>query len=165
MSEMGNPYVGVIYAGLMITKSGPKVLEFNCRFGDPETQAILPLMKTDLIDLIMAAVDGSLNSYEIEWLDSVSCVVVIASGGYPGAFTKNLPITGIADLDDQCLVFHAGTRINEEGFLVNSGGRVLNIVALGKDMREAREIVYRNVSKIKFENSHYRKDIGLSELI
>jgi phosphoribosylamine--glycine ligase len=160
LREEGIPYKGVLYTGVMITDEGPKVLEYNVRFGDPETQAILPRMKTDLAELLLAAAEGDVSGRRLKW-DRRECVcVVLASGGYPGSYAKGKKITGIEEAEkDGALVFHAGTRL-ENGEFFTSGGRVLNVVGLGKDIKEAVANTYRAAEKINFESMHYRKDIG-----
>ncbi len=156
------PYRGVLYGGLMITSDGPKVLEFNARFGDPETQVTLPLLKTDLVDILLAVIDGSLDRTSIEWSREACVGVVMASGGYPDKYQTGLPITGLDSLDKGILVFHAGTRVgNGSGQVLTSGGRVLTVVAAGMTINEAREKVYANISRIHFEGCHYRHDIAL----
>ncbi len=156
----GRPYKGVLYAGLMITAEGPKVLEFNCRFGDPETQVTLPLLHTDLVDIIQAVLDNRLKGVKIEWSSEFCVGVVLASGGYPGSYRTGFPIGGLDSLDRDVLVFHAGTR-REEGKVVTSGGRVLTVVARGKNLAEARAKAYSNVERINFEGCFYRRDIAL----
>jgi phosphoribosylamine--glycine ligase len=154
-------YCGVLYAGLMLTAAGPKVLEFNCRFGDPETQAQLPRMKTDLLDVLDAAVDGRLDQIDVEWDRRHALCVVMASGGYPDKYTTGLPITGLpddADRDDLA-VFHAGTRRVDEQ-IVTSGGRVLGVTALGDTLADARRLAYDTVDQIRFEGAQYRRDLG-----
>lgn len=161
MKKRGAPHKGVLYAGIMITKDGPKLLEFNVRFGDPETQAIFPRLNSDLLGLIESAIDGTLKNYTLRW-DKRPCVcVVMASGGYPGKYEKEKEISGIEkalELED-IFVFHAGTKAKKEK-IVTSGGRVLNVVSLGNDIKEARDKTYKACSKIKFEGAHYRRDIG-----
>ena len=159
LAQEGRPYKGVLYAGLMVTSEGPKVLEFNCRFGDPETQVTLPLLKTDLMDIIQAVLDDRLGEVKIEWLDKACVGVVMASGGYPGSYKTGFPIEGLDSLDEDILVFHAGTR-KEGGRVVTSGGRVLTVVARGKTLEEARAKVYANLGRINFEGCFYRKDIA-----
>ena len=159
LAQEGRSYKGVLYAGLMVTSEGPKVLEFNCRFGDPETQVTLPLLKTDLVDIIQAVLDDRLGEVEIEWLDKVCVGVVMASGGYPGSYKTGFPIEGLDSLDEDILVFHAGTR-EEGGRVVTSGGRVLTVVARGKTLAEARARVYANIGRINFEGCFYRQDIA-----
>ncbi len=155
------PYEGILYGGLMITEEGPKVLEFNARFGDPETQVILPRLKTDLVDIMLAIANKQLALTNIEWSEDASVGVVLASGGYPGDFKTGFPISGLDDLDKDVLVFHAGTKIGKQpGEILTSGGRVLTVVATGKTLAEAREKVYANVARIHFEGCHYRRDIG-----
>ncbi len=153
-------YKGVLYAGLMITDKGVKVLEYNVRFGDPETQVILPRMKTDLAELLMAAAKGDLTARTIEWDEREYVCVVMASGGYPGGYEKGKRITGCDEaIKEGALVFHAGTSL-EGGELVTSGGRVLNVVSMGSDIKEAIASTYRAASKIHFDGMQYRKDIG-----
>lgn len=159
-------YKGVLYAGLMITKEGPKVLEFNVRFGDPETQAILPRMKTDLLDIIEASVNGGLGDFsKLEWDERACVCVVMASGGYPGDYKKGLEIKGLNALEglDDIIVFHAGTKF-QNGNIVTDGGRVLGVTALGDGIENAINRTYEAVSKISFEGMHYRKDIGARAL-
>ncbi len=161
MAREGRPYRGVLYAGLMITRDGPMVLEFNCRFGDPETQAILPRMKSDLVDIMQAAAVGDLANRTLEWRDEAAVCVVMASGGYPGAYRPGLPITGLEDaarLKD-VVVFHAGTGLRD-GAMVTVGGRVLGVTALGAGVREAAGLAYHAVDLIKFEGAHFRRDIA-----
>jgi len=154
-------YCGVLYAGLMLTAAGPKVLEFNCRFGDPETQAQLPRMKTDLLDVLDAAVSGTLDQLDVEWDPRHALCVVMASGGYPDKYPTGLPITGLpddADRDDLA-VFHAGTKRADDK-IVTSGGRVLGVTALGDTLADARRLAYATVEQIHFEGAHYRRDLG-----
>jgi len=168
LAKEGKFYKGVLYAGLMITKNGPKVLEFNVRFGDPETQAILPRLNTDIIDLCMASIQTELGEMKLEWKNKSAVCVVLASGGYPGEYKKDLPISGLEDAlwegSGDTYIFHAGTKREtmDDGreTIVTNGGRVLNVVSLGDDIRQAIDNVYNSVSKIKFQGMHYRKDIG-----
>lgn len=161
MHKEGKLYKGVLYGGLMITDKGPKALEFNARFGDPETQVILPRLKTDLLEIMLATTNNTLKKISIEWSDDACVGVVMASGGYPGNYKTGFPITGLDSLDKDILVFHAGTKISPDGGQVlTSGGRVLAVVAMGKTISEAREKVYNNISRIHFEGCHYRKDIA-----
>jgi phosphoribosylamine--glycine ligase len=154
-------YCGVLYAGLMLTAAGPKVLEFNCRFGDPETQAQLPRLKTDLLDVLEAAVDGRLDRIELQWDQRHALCVVMASGGYPEKYKTGLPITGLPDDDrDDLAVFHAGTK-REGDAIVTSGGRVLGVTAMGDTLADARRKTYEAVEQIHFEGAHYRRDLGL----
>lgn len=167
LSGKGTPYKGVLYAGIMITAKGPMVLEFNARFGDPETQAILPRLKTDIIDIMERSIEGRLSGYSLDW-DARACVsVVISSGGYPDNFEKGMEITGLEEAKklEDVMIFHAGTklgkRISDEGkVFITSGGRVLNVTAMGDDYKKAIENCYDAVSKISFERMHYRRDIG-----
>ncbi len=164
IAEEGTPYKGVLYAGLMIVDGEPVVLEFNARFGDPETQVILPLLKTDLVDILVGVVQGNLDRVNIEWSSEACVGVVMASAGYPGNYKTGFPIRGIDNLDEDVLVFHAGTRLESNGIIYTNGGRVLTVVGMGKDMVEAREKVYGNISNIYFEGCYYRKDIALREV-
>lgn len=164
MAKEGLPYKGVLYAGLMIVNEEPVVLEFNARFGDPETQVILPLLKTDLVDILMAVVQGKLNQVKIEWSSEACVGVVMSSGGYPGSYKTGFPIQGIDSVDKDVLVFHAGTKLGNDGIIYTDGGRVLTVVGVGQDMAEARGKVYRNIGNIYFEGCHYRKDIALREI-
>jgi phosphoribosylamine---glycine ligase len=161
MAARGTPYVGVLYAGLMLTRNGPQVLEFNCRFGDPETQAILPLLETPLDQVLLACVAGRLDQVALRWRTRVCATVVLASPGYPGAYPKGLPIAGLdSALDtDELMVFHAGTAGPAER-PVTSGGRVLAVSGLGEDMRSALARAYAGVERVSFEGMHYRRDIG-----
>jgi len=153
-------YKGVLYAGLMITDSGPKALEYNVRFGDPETQVILPRMKSDLAEFLMATASGDLSGREPEWDEREYVCVVLASGGYPGSYQKGKRITGLREAADEgSLVFHSGTAM-KDGEVVTAGGRVLGIVGRGDGIKEAVENTYRAVEKVRFEGMHYRKDIG-----
>jgi phosphoribosylamine--glycine ligase len=162
MAQEGRPYKGVLYAGLMLTSEGPKVLEFNARFGDPETQVQLPLLKSDLVDIVLAVIDGTLERTKIEWSDEACVGVVMASGGYPGSYKSGFPITGLDKVDSDLLVFHAGTKV-EDGKMCTAGGRVLTVVATGKTVADAREKVYHNLPQVHFEGRHYRKDIAAEE--
>jgi phosphoribosylamine--glycine ligase len=164
MAKEGVIYKGVLYVGLMIVNGDPVVLEFNARFGDPETQVVLPLLKTDLADILMAVVQSQLDRMEIDWSSEACVGVVVTSAGYPGSYKTGFPIRGIDNLDKDMLVFHAGTTLGDDGTIYTDGGRVLTIVGLGKDMAEAREKVYHNVPNIYFEGCHYRKDIALREM-
>jgi phosphoribosylamine--glycine ligase len=164
MAKEGFLYKGVLYAGLMIVHGEPVVLEFNARFGDPETQVILPLLKTDLVDILMAVVQGSLDRLKIEWSPEACVGVVMASGGYPGSYKTGLPIQGIDSVDRDVLVFHAGTRSGSDHVIHTDGGRVLAVVGVGQDMADAREKVYHNISSVCFEDCYYRKDIALREM-
>lgn len=161
MNREGRTFKGVLYFGLMLTSDGVKVVEYNARFGDPETQVVLPRLKTDLADIFNAVVDGTLDKLNIEWSDEACVCVVMASGGYPENYEKGKAIT-IGDLDKDILLFHAGTKL-QDGKLVTSGGRVLGVTALGKDINEAREKAYANVEKISFDGAFYRKDIGIKK--
>lgn len=159
MNAENRPFKGVLYFGLMKTKDGYKVIEYNSRFGDPETQVILPMLKTDLMEIFEAIVDERLADIKIEWADGACVCLVLASGGYPEKYEKGKEIS-FDNLDEDIVVYHAGTAM-KEGKLVTSGGRVLGVVAKGKDIEEARQKVYKNAQKIKFEGMYYRNDIGV----
>jgi phosphoribosylamine--glycine ligase len=163
LAAEGSPYQGVLYAGLMLTSEGPKVLEFNARFGDPEAQVILPRLKSDLVRIALAVAEGRLAEVPIEWDERAAVGVVLASGGYPGEITKGHEIHGLDELDEGILPFHGGTTL-VGGKVVTSGGRVLTIVALGRDLAEARERVYANVQRVRFDGVHYRRDIAAREV-
>lgn len=159
MEKEGHPYKGVLYTGLMLTAEGPQVLEFNARFGDPETQVLMPAIKGDLLPLLEACAEGTLGDSQIE-LEAKACVgVVLASDGYPGDYPKGKPIRGLDQVAADTMVFHAGTAV-KDGQLVTNGGRVLAVVCRGRDNAEAIGKVYREVEKISFEGMHYRRDIG-----
>lgn len=152
-------YTGIIFFGVMITKKGAYLLEYNVRLGDPETQAVLPLMKSDFVELIEAAMDKKLKSFELQWFEGASCCVVASSGGYPGKYVKGFEITGIEDCDR---VFAAGVSYEDGKFLTN-GGRVLCTQSNGKTLEEAIDSAYKNMNKINFEGIYYRKDIGRAD--
>ncbi len=161
MAKEGRPYKSVLYGGLMLCDNQPKVLEFNARFGDPETEVILPRLKTDLVDIMLAVINNRLFDMKIEWNENACVGVVMASGGYPGSYKTGLPITGLNRVAQEITIFHAGTKIDTAGNIVTNGGRVLVVTATGKTIAEAREKVYNNISLIKFEGCHYRRDIAL----
>ena len=158
MTKEGCSYQGILYAGLMLTVEGAKVLEFNVRFGDPETQVILPRMDSDLLTPLLHSISGDLDEDDVRWRKDAAVCVVIASGGYPGKYNKGYPIKGLEKVD-KALVFHAGTK-KENGKVVTNGGRVLGIAATGKDVEQAAADCYREAAKIRFKNMQYRKDIG-----
>lgn len=164
MAAEGRTFVGVLYFGLMLTKDGMKVIEYNARFGDPETQVILPRLKTDMLEIMEACVDGTLDKMNIEWYDNAAVCVVEASGGYPVSYEKGFEITGLdeAAKRDDIVVFHAGTAL-KDGKLVTNGGRVLGITGIGKDLDEARKIAYEGVDIVNFEKKHFRHDIGIKK--
>jgi phosphoribosylamine--glycine ligase len=160
LADEACPYRGTLYGGLMITNNTPRVIEFNARLGDPETQVVLPRLKTDLVEIMLAVLENRLDRMKIEF-DSSACVgVVIASGGYPGKYRTGYPITGLEDLDKDIIIFHAGTRLGENSEALTAGGRVLTVVGMGKDLAEARTKVYKNITRIGFEGCFYRKDIA-----
>jgi len=161
LAAQGTPYVGVLYAGLMLTSDGLRVLEFNCRFGDPETQVILPLMETDLVEVIEACLDGRLSQCEVRWKAGAAATIVAAAPGYPGAYPKGAPIRGVdqANALSGVQVFHAGTKRRGQE-LVTDGGRVLAVTGIGADLPQALQRAYQGIAQIQFEGMHYRKDIG-----
>lgn len=158
MEALGTPYVGILYAGVMLTAQGAKVLEYNCRFGDPETQVVLPLLKTDLYDIMLACINGTLDQIDIEWHTGYCATVVCASQGYPENYPKGRTITG-ADAVTESIVFHAGTK-RENGQLLTNGGRVLAVSSLGDSLHSALEQSYAGVAEIAFDGMQYRTDIG-----
>ncbi|MDX1993002.1 MAG: phosphoribosylamine--glycine ligase [bacterium] len=158
MRAAGTPYSGVLYAGLMLTSKGAKVLEFNCRFGDPEAQTILPLLESDLFDLLWRCTAGTVDQAEIRWKAGTCVTVVAAAPGYPGEYPKGIPISGLENVQD-AFVFHAGTAIRDDQ-IVTAGGRVLCVTATGEDLDTALDTAYSNLSKMHFDGIHYRRDIG-----
>ncbi|WP_068614433.1 phosphoribosylamine--glycine ligase [Paenibacillus tuaregi] len=164
MVAEGRPFRGVLFAGLMITPDGkPKTIEFNARFGDPETQVVLPRLKSDLLEIFLAAVNGTLDQVEIEWSEEAAVCVVLASPGYPASYPKGLEISGL-DQVQEALVFHAGTARNADGGWATNGGRVLGVVGLGRDIAEARSKAYAEAERITFEGKHFRTDIAAKAL-
>lgn len=156
----GRPFKGVIYFGLMLTPDGPKVVEYNARFGDPETQAVLSLLETDLMDIFLACVHGTLDQIELRWNPGAACCLVLASGGYPLAYQGGYPISGLEEADQSAVVFHAGTKQNDQGEIVTAGGRVLGVTAVGNDLEDAIQKAYGAAKPISFEQMHFRTDIG-----
>ena len=153
------PYRGMLYLGLMLTKEGPRVLEFNCRLGDPEAQVILPLLRSDFADILYSAARRELEGTLIEWDDRACVGVVAASGGYPGAYDTGYPVKGIRDIGGDALVFQAGTKMDED-VVKTDGGRVLTVAALGDTLQQARKGAYENIRKISFQDGFYRSDIA-----
>ncbi|WP_419871349.1 phosphoribosylamine--glycine ligase [Candidatus Pristimantibacillus sp. PTI5] len=165
MVSEGRPFRGVLFAGLMITPDGPKTIEFNARMGDPETQVVLPRLQTDLIDIVLASINGNLDQLDIQWSDEAAVCVVVASEGYPASYPKGRVISGLAEAEAQgALVFHAGTA-EKDGQFVTNGGRVLGIVGRGRDIAEARARAYEAVSVIDFEGKQNRTDIAAKALV
>lgn len=162
MASEGRTFKGIIFFGLMLTPNGPKVLEYNARFGDPETQVVLPRLKGDLVDIFEACIDGTLDQVEIEWEDNAAVCIVLASGGYPVSYKKGYPIEGLHAFDDRddMMIFHAGTAFNENGEIVTSGGRVLGVVALDENLDKAIAKGYENLPQVTFAEVHFRRDIG-----
>ncbi len=164
MRAEGCPFQGCLYFGLMLTKDGPKVIEYNCRFGDPETQAVLPLLRGDLLDIMQATTNGTLDKADCTFTGEASCCVVLASGGYPEAYETGKPIRGIAEAEQIARVYHAGTRRAEEGGIETAGGRVLGVTATAATLPEAVERAYAAARHIAFESMHMRRDIGATAL-
>lgn len=164
MAKEGRPFKGVIYFGLMMTEKGVKVIEYNARFGDPETQVVLPRLKTDLVDIMNAVIDEKLDSINIEWEDNAAVCVVMASGGYPVTYQSGYEINGIDNAEETSgiTVFHAGTKI-ADGNIVTAGGRVIGVTAVAENLDSAIEKAYDAVKKISFKDAHYRKDIGIKK--
>lgn len=159
MAKEGRTFKGVIYFGLMLTPKGPKVIEYNARFGDPETQAVLSRLETDIFDIFNAVIDGTLADIDIKWSDNAACCVCMASGGYPAKYEKGKVITGLDDVTDS-MVYHAGTKLSD-GTMVTNGGRVLGVTANAKTLDEAIKKAYADVKKIHFDGVHFRTDIGV----
>lgn len=164
MSAEGRPFKGVLYFGLMMTENGVKVIEYNCRFGDPETQVVLPRLKTDLVDIMEAVIDERLDEIDIEWEDNAAVCVVMASGGYPVSYKKGFEISGIADAeaDKSIVVFHAGTKLSD-GKILTNGGRVLGVTAVADNLDSAIKKAYEGVDKISFTDEFHRHDIGIKK--
>jgi len=160
LARRGAPFVGVLYAGLMVTASGPKVIEFNCRLGDPEAQVVLPLLESDPLVALLGAASGSLDPDGPRWSDDILCGVVVTAGGYPGAYRTGVPISGLERVPDNLLVFHAGTRQREDGAVVTSGGRVLTVVGRGPTLADARTQALAGAAMIQFDGARFRADIG-----
>lgn len=162
MRKEGREFKGIIFFGLMLTEKGPKVLEYNARFGDPETQVVLPRMKNDIVEVFEACIDGTLDKVELEFEDNAAVCVVLASDGYPVKYEKGLPIRGLEAFDgkDGYYVFHAGTAFGKDGGIVTNGGRVLGVTATGKNLKEARANAYEAAKWVEFDNKYMRKDIG-----
>jgi phosphoribosylamine---glycine ligase len=155
----GHPFVGVLYGGFMLTRAGPRVIEFNCRFGDPETQVVLPLLESDILQVALACVEGHLDQVDVGWKDGAAACVVLASGGYPGKYSTGCPITGLDAETPETVVFHAGTK-SADGKIVSEGGRVLCVTGMGTDIRQALRMAYERIQPIRFDGMQYRKDIG-----
>jgi len=156
----GRPFQGVLYFGLMLTPDGPKVVEYNARFGDPECQAVLSLLDSDLLEIFQACRAGRLDTVDLRWKEGAACCLVLASGGYPGSYEKGLPISGLEEAGKTATVFHAGTRREADGRILTNGGRVLGVTALGGDLEQAIGGAYAAAGHISFPNMHYRRDIG-----
>ena len=159
LAERGTPYSGALYAGIMVTEEGPRVFEFNCRLGDPETQVVLPRLKTDLAEVMICTAQGSLSDLCVDWGTEAAVSVVVASGGYPGSYEKGFRIDGLDSMED-AVVFHAGTRTDGQGGVLTDGGRVLTVVSTAGSVEEARRLVYGSVPRIGFRDSFYRTDIA-----
>ncbi|MBO4901974.1 MAG: phosphoribosylamine--glycine ligase [Lachnospiraceae bacterium] len=162
MCAEGRPFKGVIFFGLMLTEDGPKVLEYNARFGDPEAQVVLPRMENDILDVIDACIDGTLDQTDLRFADNAAVCVVLASNGYPLHYEKGFPIRGLENFEgrDDIFCFHAGTKLNEKGEIVTNGGRVLGVTALGSNLKEARKNAYAATELVDFDNAYKRGDIG-----
>jgi phosphoribosylamine--glycine ligase len=160
MRSEGRAFKGIVYPGIMATERGPQVFEFNARFGDPEAQALLPRLKSDLIEIVWACVNERLHEVEVQWEDDASVCVVAASAGYPGSYKTGLPVSGLDALDADVQVFHAGTRTSPDSGVITAGGRVLSVVATAPTLAGAHEKAYANLKRIHFEGMHYRHDIG-----
>ena len=161
MASEGREFKGIIFFGLMLTEEGPKVLEYNARFGDPEAQVVLPRMKNDMIEVVEACVDGTLDQIDLQFEDNAAVCVVLASDGYPVSYEKGFVISGLENFKDKegYYVFHAGTKRTDKGIVTN-GGRVLGVTAKGKDLKDARANAYEAIKLVEFENKYCRNDIG-----
>jgi phosphoribosylamine--glycine ligase len=163
LARRGVPFTGVLFAGLMVTPNGPRVLEFNCRFGDPEAQLLIRLLRSDLLAHLQAVAYGQLDPASVRWANNVACGVVLASGGYPGSYRTGLPISGLDQLPPDTVVFHAGTTRDADGRIVTDGGRVLTVVADGQDLAYARSRAYAAADLIDFEGCYMRRDVGADD--
>jgi phosphoribosylamine--glycine ligase len=161
MAQRGTPFSGVLYAGLMLTDRGPQALEFNVRFGDPETQSIIPRLESDLAEVVWAVASGKLRTIKPKWREECAVCVVASSGGYPGDYSTGHEIAGVEEANavEGVMVFHAGTKRTPDGRLVTSGGRVLGTTGLGRDLKEAASKAYSAMSRIRFSGMHYRRDV------
>jgi len=153
-------FSGVIYAGIMITESGPKVIEFNCRFGDPETQILMPMLESDLLDICLAVAENRLVEKEVAWSSEPHTFVVAVSDGYPGSYPTGFEISGLENAAEHGVIFHAGTKTDENGRLTTSGGRVIGVSSSGISIKKARESAYAGIEQISFEGMQYRRDIA-----
>ena len=168
LDEMGCPFRGILYAGLMITEDGPKVIEFNCRMGDPEAQVVIPRLKTDLLELALRTLEGRLSDQKVEWLDEPWVGIALASEGYPGKYETGFEIGGLPANSEDCVIFHAGTRLckvletNQNAKIETSGGRVLTVASRGASIAEARKSAYETAERIQFSNVYYRRDIAVN---
>ncbi|HEY3366872.1 MAG TPA: phosphoribosylamine--glycine ligase [Symbiobacteriaceae bacterium] len=161
MANRGTPFIGCLFAGLMLTADGPKVVEFNARFGDPEAQVVLPLLESDLLQVLTACLEGRLDQADLRFRPMSAAYVVVASAGYPGPYRKSIPISGLEEADRRGVtVFHAGTAFDDEGALVTSGGRVLGCMAVGATLQDALAVAYDGVDAVQFDGKSYRRDIG-----
>ncbi len=164
MKAEGRPFQGVLYFGLMLTPDGPKVVEYNARFGDPETQAVLSLLDSDLLDIMLACRNGALHEADVRWKDAAACCLVLASGGYPVAYQSGYPISGLEEAGKSAVVFHAGTKRDEQDRIVTAGGRVLGVTATGDTLGAAIDSAYKAAKHISFTDMHFRTDIGQKSL-
>jgi phosphoribosylamine--glycine ligase len=160
MATEGTPFTGALFPGIMVTADGPNVLEFNARLGDPESEVLLPRLDSDLLEIMLATANGTLDRVDVRWSDDAAVTVMLASGGYPGPYDTGKPIEGLDEIDSGVLVFHAGTHTDANGRTVTAGGRVLAVTATAPTIAEARERAYRNVTRIHFDGMHFRSDIG-----
>lgn len=164
MNKEGRTFRGCLYFGLMITPDGPKVIEYNCRFGDPETQVVLPLLKSDLLTIMEATTNGTLADCDVVFDSGAACCVVLASGGYPVSYKSGYPISGLDEAGKEAMVIHAGTKLGENGEILTAGGRVLGVTATAADLRSALTKAYEAAEKIQFTDRHMRHDIGAKGL-
>jgi phosphoribosylamine---glycine ligase len=162
LADEGRPYRGVLYAGIMVTPGGPRVLEFNCRLGDPETQVVLPLLQTDLLDVLETVARGNLGDARLAWREATACGVVLASRGYPGSYPTGLPIQGLEQLTADSMLFHAGTGLRD-GRVVTTGGRVMTATGVGPDLPTARRAAYDLAGRVSFDGCFFRRDIAADD--
>ncbi len=160
LEKMGRPFKGILFPGIMLTKDGPKVIEFNARFGDPETQSYMRILETDLLPILLSCINGDLDKQKVHWSDTSACCIVLASEGYPGEYNKGEKITGLKNINDDTEIFHAGTTVNNNSDIITNGGRVLGVTSIGDSLPETLEKAYSDIEHIDFKGMQFRGDIG-----
>jgi len=163
LKKRGRPFKGILFPGIMITKDGPRVIEFNARFGDPETQSYMRILESDLVDIMLACTDGTLEKENVKWSEKSACCIVCASNGYPGVYEKGKVIRGLQNVDKNIVIFHAGTK-TVDSEVVTNGGRVLGITAVADNLKESLVKAYKAIENISFDGMYYRNDIGFKSL-